>query len=242
MNIAICICTYKRPEGLERFLNALEKLDYDQGVFELFIAENDPDLQAGYKKIQELKENYCFPIYCDIELQPGISYARNKSLQLIKQSDTIFDYVAFTDDDTEPNPYWLKDLVRTSLTYNAEMVSGKMEPLFEFLPGQEVLESVFYQNHFSSPGTGTNIISASTCNLLIKKDILDTLDLQVFDIELATFGGEDVSLVTRLLKKGYKLVKCSTGVVYETFPANRLTRDWVIQRYYRYGCTYGYIL
>jgi succinoglycan biosynthesis protein ExoM len=240
MSIAICVCTYKRPQGLKRLLDSIARLQNDPATLHVCIVDNDAKGREGYRFIEENKNLYPFKISCEVEETPGISYARNHTLRMAQKLDV--QYLAFTDDDIEVSPLWLKDHVRVMETYNADLVSGKSEPLFEKAPSKDILYSSFFLNNFGCPATGMQIDSAGTNNITIRKSVFDREGYDVFDTTLATSGGEDIDFTLMLSLKGYNLVQCSTGVVYETFPNERLSEDWILKRYFRGGSVYAYIL
>lgn len=241
MNVAICVCTYRRPDGLKNLLNSLNEMRFD-GKFALFVVDNDPDLHEGYNFLAASKDQYPFDIFYEIEPKAGISHARNKSLTMVKNSHLSFDYVAFTDDDVVVSQRWIHDLVSTSQTYDADLVSGKCEPVFNDRPKDDILYSCFFIDNFAGPPTGTKIISAGTNNMLVRIKVFKNEGYEVFDPLLTTVGGEDVDFCTDLVQKKYNLIRCSAAIVYETFPPDRLNEKWILNRYYRGGTTYAYIL
>ena len=242
MKVAVCVASYRRPEGLKTLLDSLSHMKKERCEIYVFVADNDPTLSEAKKLVDDNANAWPFPIFCEIEHQAGISYARNKNLDMVKNSKIEFDYIAFTDDDIEVSYHWMDDLIRTSLLHEAEVVCGNCEPLFEIKPTKEVLESPFYTDNFSVSCTGSVINSGGTCNLLLKSDVINKMGYNLFDPNLAKIGGSDVELFTRIIQNGFKAVSCSTAVTYEMFPKERLTLDWVKKRYYRYGGSYCYIL
>lgn len=242
MKVAICIATYKRPDGLKGLLDSFAAMNYPMIDLAVCIADNDPAAAEGLAFVTRNRASYPFEIFCEVESRPGISHARNKSLTILKESGWAADYVAFTDDDNIVSPFWISDLVRTSRIYGGDVINGKCEPLFEETPDPSILYSSFYLDNFGAPPTGTDVRSAGTNNMLVKRAVFDKMGYAPFDAALATFGGEDVDFVTRMLGNGYRIVQCACGTVYETFPADRLTEEWILKRYYRGGCSYGWIL
>lgn len=241
MNVAICVCTYKRPDGLKNLLNSLQKLEMKSGSYKLFVADNDAVVHEGFNFIQDYGSRYDFEILCEIEGRPGISFARNRTVSMVKKSGIPFDYIAFTDDDIEVSSLWIRDLIETLDIYDADIVCGKSEPRYEYKPDPEVLFSPFYHDYYNNFPTGAMIVSGGTNNMLMKYDVIKDEGEELFDPRLATVGGEDADLSIRLINKGFKMVRCAAGVVYETFSADRLNLEWVFSRYYRYGTSYGFL-
>lgn len=219
--VAICVCTYKRPKELRRLMDSIALLMPGGCEITLFIADNDPVGHEGFNFVKKHGKKYPYPVVCEIEAGVGISRARNRTLAMVKASGVSFDYVAFTDDDVEVSPFWLRDLIRTCTLYGADAVGGKQEPLFEKAPNLEVLNSGFFRENFRTEPTGQRIESAATNNLLVRYSVFEKEGFCPFDEYLGTFGGSDEGFVMRLLRRGYLIVKCASGVVYETLTPSR---------------------
>jgi len=241
-SIAICICTYKRAQGLKNVLDSLHNLIFDNGSFAVFVADNDPVAHAGYDFIEKERDKYRFDVFCELEEKPGISYARNRTLRMVKNAPGAFNYVAFTDDDVEVSRHWLQDLVTTVMLYKADIVVGKREAKFAVAPSQDILQSGFFDDATACRTTGSIITDGNTSNVLFKKEIFDTEGYAPFDVNLALTGGEDCELFMRLYQKNYKMVQCASAVIYEVYPTERLNAQWISTRYFRSGSTYAYIL
>ena len=241
-NVAICVCTYKRPQGLENVLDSIKNLIADRITFSVFVADNDPVSHDGFNLIERTRGAYPFNIFCEIEENPGISHARNRTLRMVKNSQEPVGYVAFTDDDVEVSRHWLRDLVSTSILYSADIVVGKREAKFAVPPSADILQSGFFDDETASHPTGTVLSDGNTSNVLFKKEIFDMEGYDAFDVSLALAGGEDCDLFMRLHQKNYKMVQCASAVIYEIYPAERLNAQWILTRYYRSGSTYAYIL
>lgn len=241
-SVAICICTFRRPQGLKNVLDSLQNLIFDHGRLSVFVADNDCASHAGYDFIEKEKGAYRFDIFCEIEEKPGISHARNRTLRMVKNASGVFNYIAFTDDDVEVSRHWLQDLVTTAMLYKADIVVGKREAKFAVPPSRDILQSGFFDDETACRTTGTLIRDGNTSNVLFKKEIFDKEGYELFDVKLALTGGEDCDLFMHLYRKNYKMVQCASAVIYEIYPAERLNEQWITTRYYRSGSTYAYIL
>ncbi|PZQ45564.1 MAG: hypothetical protein DI551_07010 [Micavibrio aeruginosavorus] len=239
--VALCVCTYKRPDYLKRLLDSLIHLRKTETIT-LFVADNDAVGRTGLDFIEANRNQYPFEILCEVEPAAGISHARNRTLAMLEKSGKNFDYVAFTDDDIEVTPQWIHDLVKASNLYDADVVFGKREPLFETVPPKEILESSFFQDDFACGCTGTVVPDGATCNALLRAKIFKDVGYNVFDTALTLTGGEDADFFAMLKKKGYKLIQCASALVYEIMPENRLNEKWILTRYTRSGWSYAYVL
>jgi glycosyltransferase involved in cell wall biosynthesis len=240
-DIAICIATYRRPAGLQRLLESFDRLDYSGGVIEIFIADNDEQDHGGFDYVEANRAQHRHKLHCAIEPRPGISFARNRSLSLVRQSGRQFSYIAFTDDDIAVSRSWLDDLVRTARIYNAQVVFGKREPRFEAVPTPAILNSIFFTDEFQCAVTGTEVTEGSTCNMLADTAVFKAIGYEPFDTKLALSGGEDIDVCIQMKTKGFRFVTCACAVCYEFFPVLRLNETWITSRYFRTGSTYAYM-
>lgn len=242
MNIAVCIATYRRPLGLKKILDSLDRMNTEGMSVTIFVVENDPVNGEGLSFLQENAGGYKNSILFDVEEGVGISHARNKSLRMVRDSGTDFDYIAFTDDDTEASYHWLHDMAETIEFYNADVVFGKVEFKFAVRPASEILSSPYFTKENGGPATGTAMINGGTNNVILSASIFDKQGWEVFDPKLSLSGSEDKDLFISLHRHGYKMVYCASAVIYEIFPEERLNADWLLNRYHRRGSTEAYLL
>jgi len=229
VRITICICTYKRPEGLFRLLKALNELRFRKcslPVLEAIVVDNQGD-----ERIREIcARRYCpleIPIQYETEAKRGISFARNRALASVP-SDT--DFVVFIDDDEIPTHFWLDELLWVQQGYVADVVGGPVVKMLQpASPGwlKQLFETVNFE-------TGQEIVDASTNNVLIRHEILKRMKI-VFDDRFALSGGGDVYFFGMIHKAGYKLVWSRDAIVYEAVALRRANLKWALLRRYRCG-------
>jgi succinoglycan biosynthesis protein ExoM len=94
ISLAVCICTYQRPEGLARLLDALDR-QQPAAVADLciIVADNSPD---GDARELLLGRAGPWPLHYCHEPRPGISHARNTALAAVPERT---DFIAMIDDD-----------------------------------------------------------------------------------------------------------------------------------------------
>jgi len=83
MHTVIAICTYRRPDGIERLLKAIEKIELPAGVGDeqLAIVVIDNDAGAdGLAVVDALKADHRFNLEAACVPGDGISEARNASV------------------------------------------------------------------------------------------------------------------------------------------------------------------
>ncbi|WP_167568779.1 glycosyltransferase family 2 protein [Brevibacillus migulae] len=233
MNVAICITTYKRPEGLKRLLDALEILTFSKSApanIRVVVVDNDP--AEGEKAFcQKRSETYRWPLTYVCEHNRGISYARNRAIAAVIDDTDCF---AFIDDDEVPEPQWLDELLSVYMNYKADVVTGPVLSVFEGQVPAWVIKGKFFDR--PRYATGTDMRFAASGNVLIRTNILRSLPA-FFDERLSLTGGEDTHFFMRLVKLGYRIVWADQAVVHEYVPQTRVNLQWIAKRDFRTGNT-----
>ena len=229
MEVAVCALTYKRPEGLARLLDGLDKLVFRDAAprLRIVIVDNDPEGSAR-EVCERLAENVRWPLEYVAEPQRGIARARNTALDNRRDAD----YVCFIDDDEVPEPRWLDELIRLQEECDADVVTG---PVLSRLP-QNVPAWIERGRFFERRryATGERLTHTYTGNALIRASAITPR--MRFDERLSFTGGEDRHFFQRLTQAGGKIVWADDAVVTEWVPDSRTNADWLIRRHYRVGC------
>ena len=190
------------------------------------MVDNDPEGSA--RAICESARQWLpFDLHYAIEKRRGIPQARNTALAV---AIPFADFVVFTDDDVEPTPGWLAELLRVQALYRADVVTGPNPPRFLEEPSAWMMEGRF----FDSPQrvTGTLVDTAATHNVLVRCEMLQQMD-RLFDERFALHGGTDSEFFRRVARAGHRIVWAQDARVYECIPASRMTLRWLLQRAYR---------
>lgn len=123
--VTVIVCTYNRYRHLAPLLAKLEVQNVHFS-FEIVIADNSDDETAKaefYSKTQLPAMARVLPSY-----PPGLSRARNVGLQAARG-----EYIAFIDDDTEPGPGWLGEIVAAFREFeDAAVVGGPISSIWPF--------------------------------------------------------------------------------------------------------------
>jgi succinoglycan biosynthesis protein ExoM len=236
MLVSICVATYRRPEGLKRLMEGLDRLIFvnqEQPQIEVILVDNDPTCSAQIF-CEQLRSQFKWSLKYFSEPQRGISHVRNKAVAEVAPAA---DFVLFIDDDEVPEPAWLEELLIAQTAYDADVVAGPSLPFFPVIdtPAWVIKGKFFEAPRFT---TGHLLEYTGTNNVLIRAHILRELD-RVFDDRFAITGGEDTHLFMRLYRAGYKLVWADLAVVHEWIPQSRTNLTWILQRGYRSYSTYG---
>lgn len=95
--ISVVVCTHNRAELLAGALSALQAQELDVSAYEVLVIDNNStdstrEVATGFPSVR-----YVF------EPRVGLSHARNRGF-----AEARGEYVAYTDDDCEPPPRWLR--------------------------------------------------------------------------------------------------------------------------------------
>jgi len=225
VSTVICVCTYKRPEGIQLLLNALTQLSDIQGI-RICVVDNDA-AGEGAAVCNNLPPNYPFEVHALVEPQAGISPARNS---VVASALTLKpDFLAFLDDDEQPEPQWLSELLRVQKVTGADVVGGPTISEFPENVPDQIKQNPYY-------GADLGFADEQSCqlqaagNFLIKADVISTMAPTFFHPAFAQSGGEDLAFFTQLAKNGASMHWAANAIVREAVPANRLTQSWMKSR------------
>jgi len=231
MKVAICICTYRRPKGLARLLQGLSRLCFRKvsaPAVELVIVDNTAEgMMRDF--CEKAQRDYRWPIRYEIEPCRGISYARNRAIQSVREGT---DFVAFIDDDEVPEPSWLDELLYVQGAYHADVVGGPTLGIFEKPVASWLIGAKFFGT--DRYPTGKFLKEAYAGNVLIRRDILSRLRVS-FDSEYALTGREDLMFFSNIYALGGKLIWADDAVVCEYVPESRTNIKWILRRAYSLG-------
>jgi glycosyltransferase involved in cell wall biosynthesis len=229
----VCICTFRRPEGLRRLLDALHRQTFQltqTPALLLVIVDNSPSEESA--PICNA-DQWTLPLTYVHEPRPGISYARNSALAAVPEGT---DFIAMTDDDAVPEPEWLDQLLDTQSRSGADIVVGPTTPLFP--PGTP--DWVAATGFFLKPQNQDTLRDmdpdppAATCNVLLRADLLGESQF-TFEPALAMSGGEDKLLFQLLKAGGCRFAWAGAARAVEWIPRERANLNYMWRESYRRG-------
>ena len=233
MKVAVCVITFRRPEGLTRLLQGLSQLKFVKNpCVELVIIVVDNDASGPMRHIVQLAQQTCpCEIIYTVEAKQGPASARNRCLDLITAE---FTHIAFIDDDEVPQPRWLDELLWTNAAYSSSIVQGPVRSVFpqgapSWLQRGRFLEFGPYQD-------GERLTFGYCGNVLIALEVVRSLKLR-FEERFNMSGGEDQYFMLKAMRAGYFPVASADAVVEEWIPKNRTTLRHVLMRKYGHGTT-----
>jgi len=222
-HISVCICTYRRPQLLQRLLSELLN-QRTTGLFTYSIIVADNDVLESAKPVvtataarSRLETTYC------VEHRRNIALARNKALERSRG-----DFIAFIDDDEYPGEDWLLQLFNTCTNKKVDGVLGPVVPTYNEEPPTWVKKGRFHDRPRHQTGFLIDWTEGRTGNLLFKRSLLHG-DASVFRPEFGS-GGEDRDVFRRWISEGRKFAWCDEAIAYEYIPAVRWKRSFLIRR------------
>ncbi|MDR5835524.1 glycosyltransferase family A protein [Caballeronia sp. LZ034LL] len=121
--VSVVVPTYRRPAMLERCVRALAAQQYDAARYEIIVCDDGPD-DATQACVQRLAHEQALRglriRYVPVMATQGPAGARNAGWHA-----SLARRIAFTDDDTIPDPHWLANGIR-ALDAGADAVSGRI--------------------------------------------------------------------------------------------------------------------
>lgn len=238
MKIALCICTYKRPQLLERLLNSLHDIQLgllEQDAVRILIVDNFPDGQAR-AVCKRAARTLPFRLDFVEEAQKGIASARNRAVDEALRREVEF--VAFLDDDDLPHPDWLLRLIEKQKETQADIVGSVFPPVVNpDWPGWLARSPLFDKRKQKSQtkyGAPSDIGIGST---LISSKLLERMkgEGSVFSAEFGKIGCEDADFFARAGRSGAVICQTNRAIVVRDYEEQRLTVLGLLRDSYRIG-------
>ncbi len=233
--IAICIATCRRPQGLRRTLESLAALETEREVA-IVVADNDPEGCDGVTVAEALKAaGYRWPLIVMTVRERGIPQVRNALVRTALALPHVR-FVAMLDDDEAAEPGWLRAMLACQAATRADVVGGAVLREFEGeAPGWATEHPILRPKLRGASGVVPLV--ESTANVLIDAEALRVMGDAPFDETMALTGGSDKQLFTRMQRAGRRFAWAEDARVTELIPATRVTSKWLLMRGYRTGMT-----
>jgi GT2 family glycosyltransferase len=196
LRVSVVVPTYRRPELLGRCLGALAVQTMAPDSYEIIIAD-DAASESTRRQVEEFAiKNACAICYVPVSHAHGPAAARNAGWRAARAS-----IVAFTDDDTVPDPGWLAAGVAL-LERDAELAA---------VTGQVIVPLSSSPTDYERNEAGLETAEFVTANCFCRRTVLEMLD--GFDERFTSAWREDSDLHFRLLEHGLKLMKVPAAIV-----------------------------
>jgi len=120
--VSVVIATYRRPDVLPGCLEALERQRLRPS--EVIVVDQSPD--SSTRELVTVRRGSGYELRYVHSDAAGVSLARNIGWRLARG-----EIVAYTDDDAVPDPGWIEAIVEAFESTPADMVGGRILPLWE---------------------------------------------------------------------------------------------------------------
>ena len=230
--ISVCVCTFRRPEGLLRLLSHLRGIDVPAGcALELLVVDNDP-AGSGRDAFEAGSRDWPWPARYVVEPQPGVGLARTRCIEEARGG-----WIAYIDDDEWPEAVWLTALWESQRASGADGVFGPVLASFEASPPDWLVQSGFYERHRSPSGSRMHWSRCASGNVLFRRQLF--FDVGGFDPVFSQSGSEDTDFFWRCLERGAHFIWCDEAIAHEGVPLKRMSWDYVSRRAYIAGQNYA---
>jgi len=118
--VAIAVITFRRPALLKALLDSLLAQEVPPEYEVRIIVVDNDDEGSATDVIARAAKDGRYPVEAAAEPEPGIPFAREKSVQLAWDDDALI----FVDDDEVAPPGWLAELLRAWRSTGADVVTG----------------------------------------------------------------------------------------------------------------------
>ena len=240
--VAICVCTHSRAEVLKRLMLSLREIElgaWDSANVELIIIDNNPN-SATRDICAQTGSTLPIHIHYDTEPEPGITYARNRAVAVALERGAQF--IAFVDDDDVPRSDWLLRLLERQAVTGADLVFGNWvldEQMPEWARESGIFRSPTKNKQEKKGGRYGLPDCASTCNLLVGRDILLRVGAfgPVFSHAFCNSGGEDKDFFIRAHNLGANLASAEKSIIHRIHGPGRYTAVGLFRRGFKNGCS-----
>jgi succinoglycan biosynthesis protein ExoM len=231
MRVDVNLCTFRRPEGMQATLAALDAQNLPEGVaMRVLLIDNDtrPTAQEAARAAAARMR---VPLVYIHAPAANIALARNAGLAASEA-----DWVAFLDDDETVSPDWLARLLARQRETGADAVFGPSKAMYEADAPAWIVARDYHSN---IPEVRGGVVETGySCNALLRWQGAPWTD-ERFDLARGTSGGEDTEFFFRLHRMGAVFDIAWDAVARESVPPERLTYVWLARRRYRMGQSYA---
>lgn len=219
---SVVVPAHGRPGPLSRCLEALAALRAPPGGHEVIVVDD-----GSPEPLESVVERYRgrMAVRCVRQSNAGPAAARNRGA-----AGSTARWVAFTDDDCEPEPDWLVRLVEALERKPRAIAGGRTENALPDNPWSEASQELvahLYEYYLPERRPGAFFTSN---NLAVGREAL--LECGGFSERFRDAGGEDRELCERWRRRGGRLVPVPGAVVRHRHELGPLS---FLDQHYRYG-------
>lgn len=234
MLIAICVCTFRRPEGLADTLAGIARLRFGLRArphLHIVVVDNE-----GSDAARAVVDAFTAPgitIDYAVERRRGISSARNACLDRVPANASL---IAFLDDDVVPREVWLDELLLALELTGAEAATGPYVPVYDADTAQWIRAGRFFAcPRAKAPRNLDRVDFGVMGNILLRASFLRDRSIR-FDERFGLIGGEDRKFFLDVFKAGGTFVWANDAIVDHHVAPERLSFTYIVRREFGVGC------
>lgn len=224
MFLSVIICTYNRDRHIRRALESLIRQDFDRSAYEIIVVDNNSTDRTG-EIISRFKQAHPeYQIQLAKEHRQGLSYARNKGLELAQGT-----YVSFIDDDGIAREDYVRQIYQYMSQFPDEVAfGGKVLPKYEKGKAPDWM-SQYIERIISIVDLGEDVktlkkIYPVGCNMIFKKAVFDQIGGFNTALKLRS---DDKYIFLKIREAGYKVLYLPKVVVWHFIDDFRNSLDYV---------------
>lgn len=232
--VAVCICTYRRPDVLRGLLTTIaEQANEAAPAVEVTVAIVDDDPAGSAEPIAEASAAaFDGRLVYRCTGSGNVAAARNQALELGLDAGEL---LLMIDDDCRPDTGWIAEIVAVQMRTGADLVAGACDTeLPDGSPGW--LRDEPFTDGRSAGIDGADVEDGYLKNLLVSAAFIRENDLR-FDLRFGRSGGEDAMFLVQAKAHGGRMVHSAHAVVRERLPEERTSLGYQLRRRAWYGNT-----
>lgn len=220
-SFSVIIPSYQRPLELERCLKAVEKLNYPKEKFEVIVIDDGGCINE--KLLSRFRNNLNLILL--FQENAGPAAARNHGAQLAKN-----DYLAFTDDDCEPDTDWLDKFAEQVKVSPKHLLGGRITNALEsniYSTASQMLVTYF---HYYGEQFNPDFAFFTTNNMVVLRS--EFLSLGGFDESFTIAAAEDRDFCRRWQETSHKMLFLEAALVRHS---HNLSWRSFLRQHFNYG-------
>ena len=217
LKVSVVVPTYRRPDLLERCLSALLSQSLAPDAYEIIVADDGPSSDTAELVSRMTRVQGPALLYVPVTATQGPAGARNAGWHTARA-----DLIAFTDDDTQPDPGWLSAGLRAfehAASPEGIKELGGTQPGGEprnaarlaAVTGQVVMPLPDKPTDYEMDASGLVRAEFVTANCFVAKWALQ--EVGGFDERFTLAWREDSDLHFSLISRGYAVRKAADAIV-----------------------------
>ncbi len=226
MKVSVIICTYNREQHIGRALESLIPQTASKDEYEIVVVDNN-STDGTSQIIQNFKQKYPdYHIQTTVETNQGLSFARNKGIELAKG-----EIISFIDDDAIAREDFVEKIITNTQAFpNHYAFGGKVLPKYENGETPEWM-SPYIERIISIVDMGDKIKSFGKtypvgCNMFFRKEIFDKIGN--FNTRLR-LRSDDKYIFMKIKEAGYEVLYFPDVVVQHFIDTFRTTQEYVVK-------------